>query len=173
MPLSPPDSHHLLAAQGWFELGNHLEANSELDNITATLRAHPDVLELRWHIYAKARRWDVCLDIGTALVNLAPERPEGWRHRSVALHYLNRTPEAYALLLPSVAVFGKDWAIHYDMACYACVLGRLEETRSWLEKAFALGDSKTLKLLALDDPDLERLWVEIEGDNPTGPCESF
>jgi hypothetical protein len=54
-PLDPPDSLHLRAAQGWLELGDHLEANSELDKITAFLRSHPDVLELRWQIYAKAK----------------------------------------------------------------------------------------------------------------------
>ena len=46
-PLEPPDSFHLEAAVGWLELGNHLEANEELDQITASLRAHPDVLLVR------------------------------------------------------------------------------------------------------------------------------
>ena len=38
-PLAPPDSHHLLAAQGWLELGNHLEANAELEQIAPRLRS--------------------------------------------------------------------------------------------------------------------------------------
>jgi hypothetical protein len=38
-PLSPPDTHHLRAAEGWLELGNHLEANAELENIMPELRA--------------------------------------------------------------------------------------------------------------------------------------
>jgi hypothetical protein len=29
--LPPPNSHHLLAAQGWLGFGNHLEAEKELD----------------------------------------------------------------------------------------------------------------------------------------------
>jgi hypothetical protein len=37
----------------------------------------------------------------------------------------------------------------------------LEQAKSWLEKAFELGDSKKLKLMALDDPDLQLLWKEI------------
>lgn len=55
-PLHPPASLHLLAAQGWFELGNHLEADKELDEITPGLRAHPGVLEVRWQIYAAAKK---------------------------------------------------------------------------------------------------------------------
>ena len=44
-PLEHPDVHHLRAAQGWLELGNHLEADKELDEIAPELRAHPDVLD--------------------------------------------------------------------------------------------------------------------------------
>ena len=47
-PLEPQDQHHLAAAQGWFELGDHLEANEELERITASNRAHPAVLEVRY-----------------------------------------------------------------------------------------------------------------------------
>jgi hypothetical protein len=32
-----PDDKHLEAAEGWLELGNHLEANEELDNIKPQL----------------------------------------------------------------------------------------------------------------------------------------
>ena len=52
VPLQPPDSMHLTAAQGWLELGNHEEAFEELEKIDAPLRGHPDVLEVRWGIYA-------------------------------------------------------------------------------------------------------------------------
>jgi hypothetical protein len=51
--------------------------------------------------------------------------------------------------------------MRYNLACYACQLGNLKEARQWLEKAFAIGDSKQLKLMALDDPDLEPLWREV------------
>jgi Tfp pilus assembly protein PilF len=55
-PLEPPDSLHLQAAQGWLELGNHAEAEAELDNITASSREHPDVINVRWGIYAAAKK---------------------------------------------------------------------------------------------------------------------
>jgi hypothetical protein len=72
--LRPPDTHHLQAAQGWLELGNHLEANQELERITAQLRSHPEVLEVRWHIHAHAKKWDACVDIADAIIKLAPGR---------------------------------------------------------------------------------------------------
>ena len=48
---------HLTAAQGWLELGNHEEAFEELEQIDAPLRGHPDVLEVRWDIYASIEKW--------------------------------------------------------------------------------------------------------------------
>ena len=78
-PLQPPDSLHLRAAQGWLELGNHAEADEELEKITPQLRAHPDVLKVRWEIYAAAKKWEAALDIAATLIQLDPEdgRPVG------------------------------------------------------------------------------------------------
>ena len=83
------------------ELGNHEEANEELELIDAPLRAHPDVLEVRWLIYQKVENWELCKDIGTALVKLVPERSTGWIQRSFALHEMKRTQEAYDELKPA------------------------------------------------------------------------
>jgi hypothetical protein len=45
--LQPPDTMHLQAAQGWFELGDHLEADEELEQMSPQNHAHPAVLEVR------------------------------------------------------------------------------------------------------------------------------
>jgi hypothetical protein len=58
MPLEAPDSIHLQAAEGWVGLGNYADANDELEQIAAANRAHHDVLQIRWRIYADARKWD-------------------------------------------------------------------------------------------------------------------
>ena len=160
-PLQPPDSHHLEAAQGWLELGNHAEADAELDSIASSLRAHPDVLNVRWGIYAAARKWEAALDIAAALIQLNPEDPLGWVHRSYSLHELKRTAEARDNLLRVVDKFPEDPIMRYNLACYECQLGRLEQAKNWLGKAFALGDAKGMKLAALDDPNLQPLWKEI------------
>ncbi len=156
------EQHHLDAAEGWLELGNHLEANEELEKIEASLRVHPDVLEVRWQIYAKAKKWEMCVEIGhSAWLITAPARPDSWIHRSYALHELKRTQEASDLLLPAADLFPGHAMIMYNMACYACQLGNMEEAWDWLEDAFELGDAKQMKLRALKDPDLEKLWAEI------------
>ena len=152
---------HLKAAQGWFELGSHVEANEELERITPQNRAHPAVLEVRWQIYAAAKKWEAALDIASALIQLMPDHSLGWIHRSFALHELNRKIEARDNHLTVVQKFPDEPILPYNLACYECRLGRLEQAKDWLEKAFRTGDARKIKTMALEDPDLEPLWKEI------------
>jgi predicted Zn-dependent protease len=160
-PLELQDQRHLLAAQGWLELGNHAEAHGELDQITPESRTHPAVLEIRWAIWAKARNWPAALDVASTLIQLVPEHPFGWVHRSYSLHEMKRTDEARDNLLRVVDKFPDDAIMRYNLACYECQLGRMEQAKSWLEKACQLGDAQQIKAMAVEDPDLQPLWREI------------
>lgn len=149
---------HLRAAEGWLELGSHLEADAELDRITPSLRTHPNVLEMRWQVYAASKKWHACIDIAKALTTLKPNRAAGWTHHAYALHELKRTQEAFDVLFSIAARFPKNSTISYNLACYACQLGRMDEAGDWLAKAYEAGDAKEIKLRALEDPDLAPLW---------------
>ena len=48
--LIPPDTHHLKAAEGWLELGNHLEADAELNKASSASVLIKTSLILRWQI---------------------------------------------------------------------------------------------------------------------------
>ena len=121
------------------------------------------MLEIRWQIYAKEKKWDACVDIARAITTLAPAHVSGWIH----LAYSTRRAKnggldaARTILSDAAETFPKVPVIPYNLACYACQLGKLKDAWQLLEKAFAIGDSKQLKLMALDDPDLEPLWKEI------------
>lgn len=158
--IGAPDIHHLRAAQGWLELGNLVEASAELDNIAPKLRVHPDVLEVRWEIYALAERWKPCLDVAEALVILSPERSVGWLHRSYALHELKRTQEAFDKLVPAVDKFPDSWTIPYNLACYCAQLGRNVEASVWFTKSMAI-DLVSARESGIDDPDLQPLWESM------------
>ena len=47
------------------------EASAELAKITPQLRGHPDVLEIRWHICAKEKKWETCAEIAATVVSRA------------------------------------------------------------------------------------------------------
>jgi tetratricopeptide (TPR) repeat protein len=156
-PLPLPDRRHLEAAQGWLELGNWLEANKELERITPQLRAHPDVLRMRVEIYSAAKKWDYAAENMNALCRMVPDDSLGYLRLAFALHELKHTKEAFDALLPVADKFPEQWLIPYNLACYACQLGRLDEAREWFHRALTLGDEKAIKLEALDDPDLAPL----------------
>jgi len=57
------DKRHLEAAEGWLGLGIWQEANEELEHLTPQLRSHPEVLGVRFQIYAKAEKWEYAIEI--------------------------------------------------------------------------------------------------------------
>ena len=163
-PFDAPDIHHLRAAHGWHELGNDAEALAELEQITPAARSHPDVLEIRWHIYAKAKKWDDCRDIAAALLKEAPERAEAWLHLSYSVRRATGggIQAAYDVIYQAAKRFPKEPTIPYNLACYACQLGKPAIAKSFLKQAFRMAkDPKPIKAMALADPDLEPLWPEI------------
>ena len=154
----PLDAQRSLdAAEGWLGLGDHLSANEELEEIPATLRAHPNVLLVRYRIYGKTLRWEACVDIAEATIKQAPQIAEGWINRSFALHELKRTKEAYESLLPVASKFPDEWPIPYNLACYCCQLGNCEEAEFWFKEAMKVNE-EVVKRVAIEDPDLDPLW---------------
>jgi tetratricopeptide (TPR) repeat protein len=162
-PLEPPDTFHLSAALGWLELGNWREANEELEKIAPGLRAHPDVLEVGFGVYSKAGKWDMAAEIACALILIRPKEPQLWSSHAYATRRMpsGGIPQAKEILVKARAMFPKEPLIAYNLACYECQLGELKAAWKWLEIAFDLGDPKRMKLMALQDPDLEPLWAEI------------
>jgi tetratricopeptide (TPR) repeat protein len=160
--LEQADKVHLNAAEGWFGLGDLVSASDELEKITPAFRAHPAVLLMRCKIYQAAKKWGYLIEISQTLIEQLPKLAEAWIHRSYALHELNRTREAFDLLLPAAKKFPKLPVIPYNLACYACQLGKLEDAMKQIEQAIDLADKNNdIRLDALEDPDLEPLWLQI------------
>ncbi len=162
--LEPPDSHCLLAATGWLELGNAAAATEELDQIQPLLRTHPDVLELRFQIYAATSKWDEAWQVAQALVLEAPERVGSWVHAGYSARRAmgGSLQAAYNNLLPAAKLHPKNPLVPFNLACYTCQLGKLEEARDWLNMAFSRGHKRNLQSLALAETDLQPLWLEIK-----------
>lgn len=158
--LEPPALLYLDAARGWHLLGCLKEALEELQSISPELQVHPDVLETRFAICASARKWVLCMEIAAAMLDLAPERPTTWINSAFTLHELNQTQDAWDALATVQDRFPDVPTIPYDLACYACRLGRLEESRELLRRAVKMG-GVDYKRMALEDGDLQPLWEDI------------
>lgn len=162
-PLDIPDIHHVRAAEGWLELGDETEALLELENISPAEKNHPVVLELRFQILAKKKEWDACRDIAGMITRQLPDFAGGWLHLAYATRRATGGSEqaAFNVLRPASEKFPEEPTIPYNLACYICQLGNLSEARKWLKRAFAIGDKKQMKFMALNDSDLKPLWEEI------------
>lgn len=166
--LKREDAFHLEAAEGWLELGNHLEANEELDRITAKYRVHPDVLEMRWRVYQRAERWEMCLEIAETLADQGPRRANTWLLLASTLHCMQQDEDACETLIKVMDEFPENPEFAFKLACYFSCLGELEEALKWLEAAMKINTSKEFKRLALDEPMLVPLWKRIGELRPGG-----
>jgi predicted Zn-dependent protease len=164
--LEPLDNHHLNSAEGWLALGDLTEAHDALKKMSLQCRFHPRVLLLRWEICAQQQMWEGARVIAQGMVTLVPDDPSGWINRSVALHALKRTPEAWESLLPAAEKFTENALVAYNLACYAAQLGWFETANEWLDKAMTLDSEKRLKFIAVKDPDLEPLWKHFAAIKP-------
>jgi tetratricopeptide (TPR) repeat protein len=162
--LEPPDTHFVSAAVGWLELGSPQDARSELERVSAAAKNHPDVLGVQWLIHAEEKDWAGALNVAGALLTVVPDNANGWLHRAYALRRVKDggLQAAWDALRPAYEKFPKESTIPYNLSCYACQMGKLEEAREWLQKALKTGDKDRIKRMALDDSDLEPLWEEIK-----------
>lgn len=178
MNLTDADQHHLKAADGWLELGDHLSAFEELEQIEPLHRAHPNVLKLRWRIYAKAKKWDSALAVADGLTTILPNDPAPfiWRSYSVRRTKDGGVQRAYDLLKEVADRFPDFPLLPFNLACYACQSGDIDGARHWLKAAFEIGEkdgyASQLKELALDEKDLKPLWLEVQlWKKPRSPGE--
>jgi hypothetical protein len=132
--------------------------------VSPQLTEHPAVLETKWLICAAEKNWSAALGVARSILKGAPERSVGWLHQAYALR---RVPDgglqaAWDALRPAADQFPKEPTIPYNLSCYACQMGQLDEARKWLERALAIGSHSSIKAMALADSDLEPLWTEIK-----------
>lgn len=163
MDLDISNAHRLQAAIGWLELGLPAEARAELDQLPLEAQHQPQLLELRWMIEARLQEWPKALAAAEKLMAARPDDAASWLHLAYALR---RVPEgglerAQTALRPAFEKFPAEATIPYNLACYACQLGKLEEARAWLARAIERGGRKHIREMALRDSDLLPLWDEI------------
>ena len=150
---------HILAAQGYHELGLWREAWRELDGLAEAAQNRPDVLEMRILILINERKWREALDRSRQLATAAPGEEGGWVHSAYCLHEMGRTGEAIQALLAAPVSLREKAIFHYNFACYSCVLGQIDTAREALRRSFAL--DKRYRDYARSDRDLEPLHPEL------------
>ncbi len=151
---------HLRYASGYIALNLLNEASDELEAIAFEDRLAAPVLGVRVELHMAAKHWDMVVGIARELTRQTPDHERGWICWAYALRELNRVQEALDVLLEAEPLHGEKVAVlHYNLACYYCLLGNLEAARERLRRACQMHEP--LKKDALEDPDLEAICGEV------------
>jgi len=98
--------------------------------------------------------------VARELWNRYSDDPVYWNDLAWAVRHAKSLESANGILLQAVEKFPEDALTHFNLGCYACQLGDVEQAKTRVGKAIEL-DAK-FKLLALDDADLEPLWDNMK-----------
>lgn len=148
---------HLRYASGYMELGMLDDAAFEIEAIAFEDRFAPPVLAVRVELYMAAKQWEIVVGVARELAAQCPTSERAWICWAYALRELQRIDEARAVLLKAEPMHGENSAVlHYNLACYYCLLGDLETARQRLSRACKIDPN--LKDEALEDSDLVAVW---------------
>jgi hypothetical protein len=154
-------AHRVTHAMGYLELGMLVEAEAELEAIQVGDRLTPPVLLARMELHMVRKNWEPLIALAKAVAFADPAQERAWIGWAYALRCLERVGEARAVLLEADRHHGKTCGLlHYNLACYECLLGNLEQAKLRLDWARELGEAD-FKKLALEDSDLAPLWDHL------------
>lgn len=142
--------------EGYLGLGMLRQAAAELRAIRAKDRNLPLVLAARAELHLESKEWEQLIAAGRELARRHPGTPQGWIHWAYALRELGRVEQALEVLLEAEPLHPKVGVIHFNLACYHCLLGDLRASKRRLERACRI--KSDWKTTALEDPDLKELW---------------
>jgi tetratricopeptide (TPR) repeat protein len=149
-------SRLLAEAVGYLELGMPQDAWDALEEIPAEERHLPPVLQIRLEIYRHMEKYEGMATMAEHLTKQFPEDAQYWISLAYAQRRYLNLQTAERTLLEAFTRFPEEATIPFNLACYACQLGRLDEAREKLAKAISL--EPAFKETALEDEDLKAIW---------------
>jgi len=156
LPVISPEKH-LAYAVGYMDLSLYAEAAAELAQLTPEILATAPALNLCMELAMAKSQWNEVLSFAEALVSLDAKKERAWVAWAYALRELKRTPEAQEILLAGRRMIARPTIlVDYNLACYACLLGELDDARALLAEVFAR--DKSWREMAKEDADLAALF---------------
>lgn len=154
------DLRHLTAAEGYIELGMLEEADVELEKVDADCSAFSHVLALKLCIYAGLAEWKLMAAVARKLTQHDPSDVQWVIWWAYAAGKGQSVERAKAILIRALRAHPNDPRIHYALCCYENRLQHFNTARRHLARAIQL--DFRLRLLGLEDQQLEPLWWEFE-----------
>lgn len=143
------------SAEGYFELGMFEDALAVISSLPEVYRRTPPLLSIAGHCQLALKQWKPALETFRQLTAVAPLNPDGYLHAAFCLHELGRTSEAKETLLSASTILKGTPLFYYNLACYECRLGHLNDAKELLQQAISM--ESRFQTSWLHDPDLAQL----------------
>ena len=156
----PENERLLVAAQGFLELGLPLEANNEIESMSAEVRHLPEVLEVRVGIYRKMEKWELMQTVAKSLALHDPDEAQFTIWWAYATRRADSLDAARLILVNAVERLPEVPIFLFNLACYEAQLGDIERAKKHLQHAIELRGE--LRRAALEDEDLKPLWDALQ-----------
>jgi predicted Zn-dependent protease len=125
-------------AQGYLGLGMVAEAAAELDHIPSPQRDEPEVLAMRVAVLQELENWPALREVAADFVRRSPTAAAGWVTWAYAARRAESLAAAESILLEAERVHPDEATIQFNLGCYACQRGDLDEARRRVDRAIAL-----------------------------------
>ena len=150
-----PILKRLNAAVGYLNLGMPQDAWNELEDIDAKDRPRSEVLKVRVEVCRALESWEMMAEVSNHLRKIEPDEVGHSLNQAYANRRFKSEAEAAEILSMALLRYYDDALVRYNLACYWCVMGRVEEATEMLGTACTRDES--LRELAEADEDLEGL----------------
>lgn len=151
-----PDTRSLNAAVGYFQLGMIDDALEQLESLPPEQHDNEQVVELRIEIYRHLGKWESARIDAEAMAKRNPKNAGWWISWAYALRREKSVEEARKVLWEALRLHPDELMISYNLACYASVLGELDEARRLLKRVFS--EDADFRAMAVEDPDLAAVF---------------
>ena len=154
------NARRLLAAEGYIELEMYAEAQAELQQLDPGYFALEQTVVMQLCTWAGLHKWKKAHQLATALARQDPDNPQWAIWSASALCRLQSVEAAKGILLQALTSHPDNANIHYNLSCYESRLRHFDRARRHLARAIQL--DPRFKLVAVNDRDLEALWLQMK-----------
>lgn len=165
MSLPLDDLRHLMAAEGYVELGMYEEADTELEEMSPLCRHLAQVLTLKLCVYAGLKKWQSMQRLARKMVWHYPEEVHWQIWWAAAARQTHSIELARQILVRALQTHPQDPRLHYELSCYETRLQHFKQATRHLAMAIAL--DRRFESISLNEEDLEPLWQELGEESET------
>jgi len=146
-------------ANGYRILEMFEDAERELEKIPAEEQLDDDPLRLKVALFQDFGKWQDMREAAAQLKDRHPEETGWWIAEAYATRRCLSIEQAREVLMAGVERHPEEPCIQYNLGCYACVMGEIDEALTHVRKAIAIDPSYSK--MAMEDEDLEALRDEF------------